>query len=53
MMRPVVGATLRWIAIAIALLAAFDPVFWVHHANIDRNWAEWQDVQGIGNFPAA
>ena len=21
--------------------AAFDPVFWVHHANIDRLWAEW------------
>ncbi len=21
--------------------AAFDPVFWVHHANIDRMWAEW------------
>lgn len=27
MMRPVVGATLRWIAIAIAILAAVDPVF--------------------------
>ena len=30
-----------------------DGAFWLHHANIDRNWAEWQDVQGIGNFPAA
>lgn len=22
--------------------AAYDPVFWVHHANIDRLWAIWQ-----------
>ena len=22
--------------------AAFDPVFWVHHANIDRLWALWE-----------
>jgi hypothetical protein len=26
--------------------AAFDPVFWVHHANIDRLWAEWSCVPG-------
>jgi hypothetical protein len=26
--------------------AAFDPVFWVHHANIDRLWAEWECMQG-------
>lgn len=23
--------------------AAFDPIFWVHHANVDRQWAEWQN----------
>jgi tyrosinase len=22
--------------------AAFDPVFWLHHANVDRQWALWQ-----------
>lgn len=22
--------------------AAFDPVFWLHHANVDRQWAMWQ-----------
>jgi tyrosinase len=22
--------------------AAFDPVFWAHHCNIDRIWAIWQ-----------
>ena len=21
----------------------YDPVFWLHHANADRLWAEWQD----------
>ncbi|MBN9694043.1 MAG: tyrosinase family protein [Verrucomicrobia bacterium] len=29
-----------------------DPLFWLHHANLDRIWAEWQDRQGIFNFPA-
>lgn len=28
------------------------PVFWLHHANLDRIWAEWQDAHGIYNFPA-
>lgn len=22
-----------------------DPVFWMHHANVDRVWANWQDYQ--------
>ena len=22
-----------------------DPVFWLHHANVDRIWAKWQDFQ--------
>ena len=22
--------------------ASFDPIFWAHHANIDRLWARWQ-----------
>jgi tyrosinase len=25
-------------------VAAFDPVFWLHHANVDRLWAIWQDL---------
>ncbi|MBI4904006.1 MAG: tyrosinase family protein [Acidobacteria bacterium] len=25
------------------LTAAFDPIFWGHHANVDRIWAMWQD----------
>ncbi|MFZ4477044.1 MAG: tyrosinase family protein [Saprospiraceae bacterium] len=28
-----------------------DPVFFLHHANVDRLWAEWQDQQGIYKFP--
>jgi tyrosinase len=24
------------------LTAAYDPIFWIHHINIDRLWSEWQ-----------
>lgn len=32
----------------------YDPVFWLHHANVDRLWAEWQDNghQGSNFYPA-
>lgn len=33
-------------AMAEITTAAFDPVFWVHHANIDRMWAEWASKPG-------
>lgn len=29
-----------------------DPVFFMHHANVDRIWAEWQDRWGIDNYPS-
>jgi tyrosinase len=32
-----VGGTMSWIATAPA-----DPIFWMHHANIDRLWSVWQ-----------
>jgi hypothetical protein len=35
-------------AMADVRTAAFDPVFWVHHANIDRMWAEWSRRPGKG-----
>jgi|SRR5690349_4686685 tyrosinase len=31
--------------------AAFDPIFWAHHCNIDRIWAIWQTKHG-DNLPA-
>lgn len=33
-------------AMAEITTAAFDPVFWVHHANIDRMWAAWAAAPG-------
>lgn len=29
---------------------AFDPIFWSHHANVDRLWAEWQS-RHLGHNP--
>lgn len=29
-------------SMASVTTAAFDPIFWVHHANIDRLWAKWE-----------
>jgi tyrosinase len=31
--------------------AAFDPVFWAHHAMIDRVWYQWQLRHGMNNIP--
>lgn len=30
-----------------------DPVFWMHHANIDRIWAAWQDRHSGQTYPRA
>lgn len=27
-----------------------DPVFFLHHANIDRLWAEWQETHGVDTY---
>ena len=32
--------------------SAFDPVFWAHHAMIDRLWYLWQLRHGVNNIPA-
>jgi tyrosinase len=31
--------------------SAFDPVFWAHHAMIDRIWYLWQLKHGVTNIP--
>jgi tyrosinase len=31
--------------------SAFDPVFWAHHAMIDRVWYQWQLKHGVNNIP--
>ena len=41
-----VGGDMRDISVA-----AFDPVFWVHHCMIDRIWYLWQVKYGNGGFP--
>jgi hypothetical protein len=33
-------------AMADVPTAAFDPIFWVHHANIDRLWTVWAALPG-------
>ncbi len=30
-----------------------DPIFWVHHANVDRLWSAWQQAGGGRTTPAA
>jgi tyrosinase len=35
------------------LTAPTDPVFWMHHAEIDRIWAEWQTTHAGQNPPLA
>lgn len=32
--------------------AATDPIFWMHHANVDRVWATWHATQARGVYPA-
>lgn len=30
-------------------ITAFDPIFWAHHANVDRVWAHWQELHPGAN----
>lgn len=32
-------------------VAAYDPIFYPHHCNIDRIWAIWQVQHGVDNIP--
>ncbi len=43
-----------WVSgdMGIVATAAFDPIFWSHHAMVDRIWWIWQVRNGNGNIPA-
>jgi tyrosinase len=36
---------------AAVSISAFDPIFWSHHAMIDRLWYLWQLRHGVNNIP--
>lgn len=42
-----VGGLMRRLA-----TAATDPIFWLHHANVDRVWATWHANQPASIYPA-
>ena len=31
--------------------AGYDPIFWIHHANVDRHWARWQRLHDGASVP--
>jgi tyrosinase len=35
----------------VVATSAFDPIFWSHHAMIDRLWYLWQVRHGVANIP--
>jgi tyrosinase len=39
-----------WGAFANIIISPADPIFWLHHANIDRIWHEWQ-TKHINSHP--
>jgi hypothetical protein len=43
----VIGGTFGWMADPD--FAALDPIFWLHHANIDRLWNRWRDDPSHAN----
>jgi tyrosinase len=36
---------------ALQTTAAYDPIFWSHHAMVDRVWYLWQLKNGVNNIP--
>lgn len=42
-----------WVGGDMGVIAtsAFDPIFWAHHAMIDRIWYQWQLKHGVNDIP--
>jgi len=34
-------------------MSPLDPIFWLHHCNVDRLWAQWQAAHSNGTPPAS
>lgn len=34
----------------LATTSPNDPIFWLHHSNMDRSWAIWETIRGIDNY---
>jgi hypothetical protein len=43
-----VGGQMGWVPASVN-----DPVFWLHHANVDRLWAEWERINPEAEIKAA
>lgn len=35
------------------MLSPLDPIFWLHHANLDRLWESWSRGRGAGRLPSS
>jgi tyrosinase len=44
-LRPPHDSLHTWVGgdMGVVEWAAYDPIFWAHHSNVDRQWARWQD----------
>jgi hypothetical protein len=42
---PITGNETHWGIMGYVPTAAFDPIFWLHHANIDRLWQKWNNSE--------
>jgi tyrosinase len=49
LMHDAIGGTVDWMGDPYS--AALDPIFWLHHANIDRLWVTWQGAPN-STFPS-
>ncbi len=34
------------------MISPLDPLFWAHHANVDRQWALWSEIHGADSYPS-